>query len=619
METKDKGCAVCGGPKKFEKSPTCSRECANVIKRSKAYENRTCPVCETVFEERIKRERKFCSEPCRLDWQARPENIAARMERTKEAVMEKYGVDSSFKVKEVQGRAADNMRKALAEHGDERNAKIKNTKQRRYGNENYNNTEKNRETKLENHGDENYNNRDKAEKTMLNLYGETHAMKRVDFQEKAKATLMENYGVSVPLNHPDVKKKALETNRDRYGADTASQVEWIKEKVSKTWLDNLDKTKMYEVVQDLKAHDIKLLDDFIGFKSPIYKAHRLIVYNFQCIKCEHTFKRTFCSYSIPVCRRCTPVPSNPKTHQLIREFLVENKMVFSENDRRFLQNRMELDFLLEEKKVAIEINGNYFHSEAGGGKAWDYHINKTKLCHEKGIRLVHVFEDEVMDRPQNMISRLGFLLGVNSGISINGRSCVVEVVSNKDMKGEFYEENHMQGTCGSSIDLGLVHENVLVSMMSFSKPRIALGMKNDGNGSMELTRFCNKNGVNVRGAFSKLFSYFKNNYQVRSVVTFADIRWSGYDPDKTVYAKNGFSFEGYSKPNYWYFERNDYLTRHHRFRFRKDVVSNLALNEGLCPTKEDAETHTEWELAQLLGMDRIWDCGNMKFLWKRPE
>ena len=55
---------------------------------------------------------------------------------------------------------------------------------------------------------------------------------------------------------------------------------------------------------------------------------------------------------------------------------------------------MELDIYIPENKLALEINGNYFHSELGGKKNKYYHVNKTELCESKNIQLIHIFEDE---------------------------------------------------------------------------------------------------------------------------------------------------------------------------------------------------------------------------------
>jgi len=44
-------------------------------------------------------------------------------------------------------------------------------------------------------------------------------------------------------------------------------------------------------------------------------------------------------------------------------------------------------------KLAFEFNGTYFHSYENT-KDINYHLNKTKLCEEKNIKLVHIWEDE---------------------------------------------------------------------------------------------------------------------------------------------------------------------------------------------------------------------------------
>jgi hypothetical protein len=63
-----------------------------------------------------------------------------------------------------------------------------------------------------------------------------------------------------------------------------------------------------------------------------------------------------------------------------------------------------------------------------------------------------------------------------------------------------------------------------------------------------------------------------------------------------------------NKTKYYYLKRNNYLDRKHRFNFRKEI-----LKKELNITNEEAKEMTEWEMAKLLKLDRIWDCGKMKF------
>ncbi|MEM4260990.1 MAG: hypothetical protein QXG00_07150 [Candidatus Woesearchaeota archaeon] len=89
--------------------------------------------------------------------------------------------------------------------------------------------------------------------------------------------------------------------------------------------------------------------------------------------------------------------------------------------------------------------------------------------------------------------------------------------------------NHIQGDAPSSINIGLYFEDMLVSLMTFSKSRF------DKNIKWELIRYCTLNFYNVIGGFSKLLSYFiKHNNG--SILSFSDRRFS----IGNVYKKNGF-------------------------------------------------------------------------------
>jgi hypothetical protein len=139
--------------------------------------------------------------------------------------------------------------------------------------------------------------------------------------------------------------------------------------------------------------------------------------------------------------------------------------------------------------------------------------------------------------------------------------------------------------------------------MTFIKLRKSMGNKEDNENFYELTRFCSLIDYNVVGAFSRLLRFFINNYQPKKIITFSDCRFSGVNHEKTVYHKNGFILTNQIKPRYWYFEKGNYLKRHHRFKFNKNKLLKILNIPNI----------SEWEIAQILGMDRIWDCGNLRF------
>lgn len=51
---------------------------------------------------------------------------------------------------------------------------------------------------------------------------------------------------------------------------------------------------------------------------------------------------------------------------------------------------LELDFYIPELQLAIEYNGTYWHSIEVGLDS-NYHLNKSLLCREKEIRLIHIY------------------------------------------------------------------------------------------------------------------------------------------------------------------------------------------------------------------------------------
>ena len=56
-------------------------------------------------------------------------------------------------------------------------------------------------------------------------------------------------------------------------------------------------------------------------------------------------------------------------------------------------------------QIAIEVNGNYWHSiESKTPK--EYHLMKSLLCREKGIRLIHIYEFEDIEQQIQLLQDL---------------------------------------------------------------------------------------------------------------------------------------------------------------------------------------------------------------------
>ena len=275
--------------------------------------------------------------------------------------------------------------------------------------------------------------------------------------------------------------------------------------------------------------------------------------------------------------------------------ITEDKIL--ENNRTLIAPQ-ELDMVIPEKKVAVEYCGLYWHSDIAG-KGRKYHLDKLKSIEEKGYRLITIFEDEWVLKPEIVKSRLSNILGGKNLTKVHARKCIIKEIS-PQLARSFCNENHLQGYgSGSRIKLGAFYNNILVSVMTFSKPSLAKGNKVDKikSNMWELHRFCSKLNHAIPGIASKLLKHFERNYDWNEIFSFADRRWS----DGNVYEKIGFTLQHETMPNYWYFKGSS-LERTHRFALRK--------------TKDDNPNITEWENRQLAGWNRIWDCGNLKYVKK---
>jgi len=256
-------------------------------------------------------------------------------------------------------------------------------------------------------------------------------------------------------------------------------------------------------------------------------------------------------------------------------------------DRGLLKNK-EIDILIPELKIAIEYNGLYWHSEEY--LDLEYHLTKTELCESLGYRLIHIFEDEWLFKQEIVKSRLNNVLGVSK--KIPARKCIIKYVDNKTKK-EFLEKNHIQGSSKSKVDIGLFFGDELVSIMTFGKRPVL------NKHEWELIRFCNKLNVSIVGGASKLFKFFIKNHKPNEIVSYADRRWS----EGNLYKKLDFSHIHNTKPNYFYVINKK---RENRFKYQKHKLVKDGYDENM----------SEHEIMLSRGIYRVYDSGNMKFIYK---
>ncbi|QPX65421.1 putative homing endonuclease [Campylobacter phage F372] len=392
------------------------------------------------------------------------------------------------------------------------------------------------------------------ERTLAHFKRGTHHCNQCDIHDKTNMLKSKGYTILSDVSKSFIKVKC------KNGHILYKTIHDLKHK-------SCSECKHNEKVELLKQYDLTLVSKNIGHNT--------------VLKCKngHVFERMFSNIlkgviECPIC--------NPNSSKFENEFiniLPENTI---RNSYRILDKK-QLDYYIPDYKLAIECNGDYWHSESCN-KTKNYHLNKTLECEAKGIQLLHIFESSWIEKKDIWTSIINNKLGKSK--KIMARKCILRKVDKAEEK-EFLDTNHLQGFTGSSICYGLYYKDELVCLMSFGKPRFT------DKYDWELIRLCTKMGLNIIGGASKLLKHFHKNNK-GSLISYSDRLYS----NGSIYKQLGFTFSHYSEPGYYYFKNGGIHTRQQFMKHKlKDKLEKFDPNL------------TESENMRLNGYHKIWDCG----------
>lgn len=288
-----------------------------------------------------------------------------------------------------------------------------------------------------------------------------------------------------------------------------------------------------------------------------------------------------------------------KRDKIKKQWCIDNKVNLIEINYNNPFEIYEYDFNLLKLKNYFKLNfNNNFYFELNENIEINYQsLNSERdknynldLLNNSNKKVITIFEDNLIDKFNIVISRLNNLLDINE--KIFARKCHIKELSNSEYS-DFLISNHIQGNVNTSIKLGLYYNNELFSVMGFSKYRINMG-RNSKNDCYELTRFCTKLGYSVIGGASKLLKHFINLYNPNEIISYADRNWS----NGNLYEKLGFEFQYNTQPNYYYVDNNK--KRINRFKFRKSEL----IKQGFDFNKSESE------IMNTLGYSKVYDCGS---------
>jgi very-short-patch-repair endonuclease len=415
--------------------------------------------------------------------------------------------------------------------------KIRKTKKTKYGDENYVNNHKARATKLERYGDENYRNEDKIKSTCLDIYGADNPFGSKGIVSKIDDIMELRYG-GRGFDSPILSKKIEDTNTTKYGVVNAMQSKNISEKSSKNKKISYYGEELfgklthgiydlYEEYANNNSTSLNILAKSIGIDS-------------------NTLSRKFKLNGFEILDRSYSC-STSYGEEFLCEILksIDPNLTIIRNTRNVIPPK-EIDIWLPQLNVGIEYHGSYWHSE---DKVKDLHRDKAMMSLQKGIRLIQIFDFELIENREKIEMLLVNVLGKSN--KKYARNCTAREIHSKESKF-FLDENHLQGHIGVTKSYGLFDSggNIL-QVMSFGKPRFS--EKYD----WEILRLSSKLGVNVVGGTQRLWKKFLVDNNPLDVISYADARFF----TGGIYEKLGFDRVGHSVSDYLWFDDINTLTR----------------------------------------------------------
>lgn len=256
---------------------------------------------------------KWCSSKCQLsdrdfilerEAKNTPEKKSKMSEKVKETKLKKYG-DENYNNREKFFKTCIEKYDSKTPLSGKKRKMWENDLLQKYGKRALTNHKKTEETKELLYGDKNFSNRKKAKKTMMERYGAETSLEASSIAAKIKKTLKKRYGDENFRNH----KKCVTTMLEKYGVENAFQMHNVRKKID------------YEKILETKRKNK----------------------TFNTSKCEDSLADF--------------LNKNYKQYTIFRSY---------EDDRyKNIEtgNKFQCDFYIKELDLFIELNGHYTHGK----------------------------------------------------------------------------------------------------------------------------------------------------------------------------------------------------------------------------------------------------------------
>jgi len=428
----------------------------------------------------------------------------------------------------------------------------------------------------------------RAAKNNMMKYGVEYTTQTDNFKQKAKITKLERYGDENYCNYEAIKQ----TNLAKYGVEYTTQATEVKKKMRTSILERNDgklpcqKHLNHDIIAQLNDFDtinqrnkngegIEQIADSLGVTP------RAIRIKFEINNIEPIFY----------------FPGNKSKEQDRLQLFIESFGFDCIKNTKKIIAPKEIDIYIPTLNLAIEYNGNYFHSFSSEEtpEQKNKHNQKRLNCEAKGLRLIQIWEDDWLNKQDIVKSIIRRAIGKTPN-SIGARQTTIIFPTKKETE-VFVNTHHIQGHIRYKHSIGLSDKNGnIIQLMTFGKPRWSKLAK------WEILRLVTHSDYRVIGGAEKLLKAAKDHWlDSDSIITYSDnLLFTG-----ETYKKLGFVLHHESSPSYFYWKKG---ISYSRFQFQKHLLKKKLSNFSP-QLSESANMFNN-------GYRRYWDCGTKVWLSK---
>ena len=226
-----------------------------------------------------------------------------------------------------------------------------------------------------------------------------------EIQEKTKQTCLKKYNCENVFQNKNIKNKIKQSCIKKYNVEYYSQSKEHKKILHNKSYDYLIPKFIEQGITPLfskeeyegydKIYKWKCNNCGIEFESRIYPTH----YNEEC-------------QLLPRCWKCNSRMTGESKKELELLDFVKKYYPNAHKDHELIKPK-ELDIIISELKLAIEFDGNYFHSSehylenhTNLNGYYNYHLNKVLETNKKGYRLIHIGESDWINTQEEIKKKL---------------------------------------------------------------------------------------------------------------------------------------------------------------------------------------------------------------------